>query len=500
MADDISVAIVVNAKDNASSVMAGMADNLKAQARKIGLAMTAIGAAGLAVVDSAKKTNAQLAITAVGLGTTTGELRSLALATTNVTFPLEEVTASFDLLTRAGLRDTEAMARTATAFDTLGDAIGLPASQVTDILIPALKLYGEDLGDVTDITDKFTFLIRNTTVDLQDFSSALSFLAPDMKDLGITIDDTIAIMALLEARGISGSAATKELRKAVTEAVTEQISLAQVLGITQDELAVYQERLADATGLTQQYADAANTQFSIVDKLKQKFTELTLSIGSVLEPLEPLFFLMTAMGPILILVSTQVGIQTIRWIAHAASMTAATIASTSLTVALGALGVVLTVLGLSITAFIFVGSAVLGVLLAMKIAFFGVATAIWAAVAAKVAFLAAMGPLGWAILAGTAAVAAGGIFGLTKAVGAAIPSLDTPGIVPGPIGSPVMVQALGGERFGGRQSIGRGGVTTEIHLHVGMLMGTREDAESFADMMEEVTRNRQRQGLGSAAF
>lgn len=46
------------------------------------------------------------------------------------------------------------------------------------------------------------------------------------------------------------------------------------------------------------------------------------------------------------------------------------------------------------------------------------------------------------------AAAAVGIAGLK-----AISSFDMPGIVPGPIGRPVLVQALGGERFGGRESI-----------------------------------------------
>jgi len=49
------------------------------------------------------------------------------------------------------------------------------------------------------------------------------------------------------------------------------------------------------------------------------------------------------------------------------------------------------------------------------------------------------------------AAAAVGIAGLR-----AIKSFDMPGIVPGPIGKPVLVQALGGERFGGRESIGAG--------------------------------------------
>lgn len=42
-------------------------------------------------------------------------------------------------------------------------------------------------------------------------------------------------------------------------------------------------------------------------------------------------------------------------------------------------------------------------------------------------------------------------------------SFDQGGVVPGPPGQPVMVQALGGEEFGGRRGLGGGG---DIHVHV----------------------------------
>ena len=322
--------ITIKAKDDASEVFSkvnnrleGMKDGL----RKAGIAMTAMGIAGLKLVADARQLNAQLDVTAVGLGIAGNELQNLALATSNVTFSLKEVISSFDLLTRAGMSNAEVMAETATAFDTLGDAIGLSASQVTSILIPAFKTFGIPLEDAEKHIDIFTWLVRNTTVNLEDFGTALRYIAPDMDKLGLSIGETVAIMAALEAKGISGSAATRELRTAVTQAANEGKNLAEVLGITAGEIAVYEEKLKGATGITQEYADIANEQYGIMDKLKHAFSKLTLKFGSFLKPLEPILAAMTALGPVMIFLSTQVGISTLLWVKHTVAMVASAIAT-----------------------------------------------------------------------------------------------------------------------------------------------------------------------------
>ncbi|MBA7576483.1 hypothetical protein ES708_18324 [subsurface metagenome] len=105
---------------NAAKVEKGM--------KIMGAAFTAVGVAGLAIIQTTKKINAQLGVTAINLGVTTKEMRDLTLATTNVTFPINEVVATFDLLARAGVKDIKVLQDTATAFDTLGDATGNTAS------------------------------------------------------------------------------------------------------------------------------------------------------------------------------------------------------------------------------------------------------------------------------------------------------------------------------------------------------------------------------------
>lgn len=290
--------------------------------RVAGAAFTAMGAAGLAVVQSTKKINAQLGVTALNLGITTKEMRDLTLATTNVTFPIDEVTKTFDLLARAGVEDQQVLKDVATAFDTLGDAIGMPASLVTEKLIPTMKTFNLTAEEVAGKTDAMTYLFRNTTVSLDDFNRMVGYVTPDLVKMGLTTEDMIAILADLEAQGYSGEVMTREFRKAVTLATKEQIPLNEALGISTERIESYKEELGKASGITQEYADVANTQFTIMDKLKQKWSEVTLGASGFLEPLEPMLAGMTALGPLMMGLSTSAGTAAIKWGLHTAALVA----------------------------------------------------------------------------------------------------------------------------------------------------------------------------------
>ena len=290
--------------DDAEGKVSGFGDKLKASGKVIGVGMTAAGVGIMALTDSSMKTNAALSVTALQLGFTTKEMRDLAIETANVTFPLEEVTASFDLLTRAGMTNRDQIAATATAFDTLGDAIGLPASEVTTSLIPAFNAFGIPLEEAATNTDTFTHLMRNTTVELSDFSSMVNYLAADLGTMDISMLESVAVMEVLADKGIQGSAATREFRTAVSGADGDINLFYEALGVTAAEVATYSSEIEASTGMTEEFAAAANTQFTSMDKIKHAISEATLKYGSLLEPVEALGPSMTALGPIMITASS----------------------------------------------------------------------------------------------------------------------------------------------------------------------------------------------------
>jgi hypothetical protein len=342
--------IIIEAKDQASKELEGVTktiDKLSGQLKVVGAAMTAVGVAGLKMVADAKELNAALAQTGITVGMTTNEMRAIAMGLTDVSSPLKEVTATLEVLARAGIRGEEQLKATAKAFDALGDATGAAANEVAATLIPAFKTFGMEIPSSAGDLDKFTWLVKNTSVDLSDFASAMNYVAREGGDLGVTLNDMIAIMAVLESRGITGTAATMTFRQAVTEAANTGKSLNDVLGITSEQLAEYNQKIGeDAVGATKKYADAANTQYSLMDKLKQKFEELGLAAGSLLEPLEPILGVMTALGPAMIFFSTASGKAVItttaliaKLVAQAAVLVATKVATVAATVAQWALNV-----------------------------------------------------------------------------------------------------------------------------------------------------------------
>lgn len=307
-----------------------------APVKAVGAAFTSIGVAGLVFADNARAMNAELAQTAITLGTTTGDMRNLALSTTSVSTPLKEVTATFEILARAGMRNTEEIKNTTLAFDGLADATGGTADGVAAYLIPAFKALGVQMPQNTSDLDAFTWLTKNTTVDLGDFATVVQRLAPEMSAAGISMDDVIIALAAMESRGISGRKATQQLGEAIKVASEKGISLTEALGLTSMEVNTYQTKLEGATGVTDKYADAANSQFGIMDKLRQTWSELTLRLGTFLEPLEPILAIMTALGPPMIFFSSSMGLAAVKTVIHTAAVIAETASLISVKVALAA--------------------------------------------------------------------------------------------------------------------------------------------------------------------
>lgn len=288
----------------AKSDITGLGEVFKKHGKAIGASLTAAGVGLTALTDSSMKTNALLGTTALQLGISTVAMRELAIATANVTFPLSEVQASFDLLARAGMTNAEQISNTATAFDTLGDAIGLPASEVTRSLIPAFNAFNIPLENASENTDMLTHLMRNTTVELSAFANMVNRLSPDLATMDMSMEQAVAVMEALADKGIQGTAATLEFRTAVSSADGDVLKFYDALGLTADEIDTYTELVESSAGMTQEFADAQNEQFSTMDKIKHSLSEMTLKYGSLLQPLEALGPVMMGLGPTMVVLST----------------------------------------------------------------------------------------------------------------------------------------------------------------------------------------------------
>ena len=272
--------------------------------RIVGAAITAVSVVGLKMVGDARKMNAELGQLAITTGLTKGELRGMAIGLSSVCFSLGEVIGTLGVLTRAGITNKTQLEASAKAFDELADATGMQADAVAEMLIPGFKALGMEIPTTVEAFDKFTWLVKNTQVNLTDFASAMDYIAIYGDKLNISMDDVISIMAILQDRGIQGSRAMRAFRGAVTDAVDGNISLNEALGITQVELTNYSLKIGtEAVGATQKYADAAEEQYGIMDKLKTAWADMTLGMGTFLEPLEPIMGFFTTVGTLMMALS-----------------------------------------------------------------------------------------------------------------------------------------------------------------------------------------------------
>jgi len=303
-------------------------DGVNKKLMGVGAAMGAVGVAGLKMVDSARKVNAQLQSTGLILGETTGEMREMVLELADVTFGIDSVTQTFDLLAKAGIRGQEEIKATAVAFDALADATGSSAEVVASQMIPAMKTFGLSAGETRDKIDSMTYMTKNSTLTLEDFNSMVGYITPAIVEQGLTIEDLTSALILMERDGYApGRVMTREFMKATTAAMNEQISLTEALGYSADEIGSVKEELEGATGITKQHAAAMNEQYGIMDKLRFMWSKIQLVLGSVLTPLEPVFAVMTAMTPVMMFLSTQVGRNAIAWLAKAGAVMKSHVAS-----------------------------------------------------------------------------------------------------------------------------------------------------------------------------
>jgi len=274
----------------------GMLESMDAKAVAAGTALAGLGAAAQTVLDDTQQLRESLGRTAAGLETSTEETEALATEMSNATFPVDDVAGTLDQLAQAGVSGEESLQQTAEAADAVADATGNTATQIAENAVPALRATGGEAEDLTEQMDTFTFIARETTLTVDDFSRMVTKTGPEIQDLGLGVEETAAIMASLEERGLDSRTAMREFRQAANDAEGSQDALFESLELSSDELETQQAALADAAGSTEDYSTAANESLSAADELRSVIDDLSLKFGSTLEPISAIIPAVTAAG------------------------------------------------------------------------------------------------------------------------------------------------------------------------------------------------------------
>lgn len=269
-----------------------------------GAGLAGVGAAIEGINKSTQDWRESLGRTSVSLGLTQSETEDMAAAISNATFPMDDAVATMDELAQQGIKTEDEMKNVAAVMDNIADATDSSAESIAQNVGPALSAFGQDLEDAEEHMDTFTFVARNTTLDVEEFAGSVERLAPELQEMGLSLDETAQFMAALEEKGITGRAALREMRQAANEAEGDQQAFADALGVTEDELAAQEQALNDAQGSTDEFAQQANESITTTDRLGAAFDDVKLQLGGLLGPIDAAGPALMGLGGALTAVST----------------------------------------------------------------------------------------------------------------------------------------------------------------------------------------------------
>src|SRR5690606_37871635 len=94
----------------------------------------------------------------------------------------------------------------------LAQAAGIDASQSAIILTTTLTQFGHAASDATRVADLFAREANSTADTVEALGNAMTYVAPLAKQLGLSIEQTTALLGALAEQGFRGERAGTALR------------------------------------------------------------------------------------------------------------------------------------------------------------------------------------------------------------------------------------------------------------------------------------------------
>jgi phage-related protein len=264
-----------------------------------------------------------------------GEVRDLALELSNVTFPLEDVLGLMTLGREQGLQSKEALEQYANFWDMIGDATGESSTQLAESAV-ALKAVGIEAGNENEALGAFGYITRETTSSMPEFLKFLEMTGPELRDMGMDVDDSAAVLGILEKEfGLTGRRGISEFRSAISNADGDMDAALKTLGISRDKLDEYKNKVSECSDVMGDYAKINNDTYTSMQKLQHWTSELTYKYGDLLGMIGNLSPLLIALGPMMKGVSVAQGLfAKVTWSSLIPAMKGAIVSAWNFTAAL----------------------------------------------------------------------------------------------------------------------------------------------------------------------
>lgn len=300
MASVAEIILSIVGKDDTSGALKSAGGNLKAfekGALAAGAAITGLGAGVEAMARAQQDTTVQVRENAAALGMSEAAYRDLATSLSNVGFPLEDVNDLLTLARQEGLTGQDALADYANFWDLVADATG-ESGQALAAAATGLRAVGIAAGDEGQALNAFGFIADNTKMSTQEFLDILNKKGAELKGFGISIDDTAAVLGVMERElGLTGRAAATEFATALDASDGSMESLLATLGISQGSFDAMRASVDASSGVLERNAAIVDQGFTPVQKLEAAWKDFMFTHAGVIEGLAQFAPIMMAAGP-----------------------------------------------------------------------------------------------------------------------------------------------------------------------------------------------------------
>ena len=304
MANDVEIRVTADTQNAQAGItkvktgFQGMKDSIVKNRKAIGVGITALGVGieGLAKNQQGLTESSRKLANATGMSEK--EIRGMATSLSNATFPLDSALELMTLGAQQGLDSADALKQYAAFWDTVGDATGLSAEALAKSGA-ALAAVGIEVGNESELLGAFGLITQESTQTVQDFLTGIEKLAPEMSAMGISVDEAAVIMTTMERElGLTARTARTEFKEALEQSETGLAGVLEQLGLSESQLATYQTKLEESTGVIQDNADAHASTKTVMDKLKSTLSDLAFANGALIEKASMLAPILVAAGPV----------------------------------------------------------------------------------------------------------------------------------------------------------------------------------------------------------
>jgi TP901 family phage tail tape measure protein len=217
-ARDLVTRIVITAKDQASSVFAALQTKVAA----IGIAIAGYFSAKLfgASIASARDFETAMSAVQAAAGASGDELKALraaaedAGATTKYTSV--EAAGALENLAKAGLNATDAVKALPAVLD-LASAGGVSLGEASEFITKAVAGMGLAFTDAARVADVLAMGANASNTSVTGLAQALSYAAPTAQSLGLSLEQTVAIIGKFADAGIDAGRAGTALNSILAQ-------------------------------------------------------------------------------------------------------------------------------------------------------------------------------------------------------------------------------------------------------------------------------------------